>query len=496
MNSWCEALKIDVPKLEAVKDHRDANTYALLLVVLLERGEPMTLEAVAERFDEAGVAPREIALQSLKRCQPGRAPVYRDGDRYAIDPHSDELSLWTFRLGLRGPRLVMQREPRPAPAPLGGPQDPLTPAELEEGLKRGWLVSWSPRRLAIAVLDAHGGSLAGAKVVEIMDQIAERHGLKLDSPQLFQRGSPLTLAEDGIWQLDRSHAAVEPARAAVRQRIEVSRRYDRGPTVSEREQHSRRIDEMKAARATELAKLRRVLVCAFPVKAPIIVTLVDVSIRELTTFMGPEIEKVGSVLAAYDVIGAIDVRAVLRGLDFDAEDRRLAELGPPQKTRKLNKRGRTLKITPTLLVQGSCGISKPFGDQKKLTAYVAAGDDTKLRRRIESDAKSLYAMYQYGRLHGGLRLRWGFLDEMIPAPWVHRDEPTLYELMRTAGEDDLSLEVVVGSAPAWVDPWSRVIPCRVEPVSKYRSVLMTDDGRAIDEMDVQLARLPETELMA
>jgi hypothetical protein len=45
-----------------------------------------------------------------------------------------------------------------------------------------------------------------------------------------------------------------------------------------------------------------------------------------------------------------------------------------------------------------------------------------LHRRLEADAKALLALYQYGRLHGAVRLRWGFLDEMIPAPWVHRDE--------------------------------------------------------------------------
>ena len=56
----------------------------------------------------------------------------------------------------------------------------------------------------------------------------------------------------------------------------------------------------------------------------------------------------------------------------------------------------------------------------------------KLRRRLEADAKSLLALNQYGRLHGAVRLRWGFLDEMLPAPWVHRDEPMLHDLMKQA----------------------------------------------------------------
>ena len=70
-------------------------------------------------------------------------------------------------------------------------------------------------------------------------------------------------------------------------------------------------------------------------------------------------------------------------------DGRLAELGPSQKTKTLNRRGRTLKITTSLLVRGSCRISRPFGDEKVLHTYLRDGTSTKLRRRLEADAKSL-----------------------------------------------------------------------------------------------------------
>ena len=98
-NPYCDALGIGIPQLEVAKDHRDANYYGLLIVVLLERGEPVTLQQAAARFEEAGVAPAAQALASLKRCKPARAPIYRDGDRYALDPHDEQTDLWAFRLG-------------------------------------------------------------------------------------------------------------------------------------------------------------------------------------------------------------------------------------------------------------------------------------------------------------------------------------------------------------------------------------------------------------
>lgn len=103
-NDWCRVLGIKVPSLGAVADHREANIYALLLVALLERGEPMTLQEVATRFEEAGIADASRALLSLQRCKPGRAPVYREGDLYHLDPYDEELDLWAFRLGLRPPK--------------------------------------------------------------------------------------------------------------------------------------------------------------------------------------------------------------------------------------------------------------------------------------------------------------------------------------------------------------------------------------------------------
>jgi hypothetical protein len=136
-NPYCEALGIQVPRLEVAKDNPDANYYALLVVALLERGKPITLEDAAKRFEEAGVAPAGRALASLKRCRPGRPPIYRDGDLYALDPYDDETDLWAFRLGLRPPRAPALRVIRPSPGRLPSPDKPLTVAQLDEAWREG-----------------------------------------------------------------------------------------------------------------------------------------------------------------------------------------------------------------------------------------------------------------------------------------------------------------------------------------------------------------------
>jgi hypothetical protein len=228
----------------------------------------------------------------------------------------------------------------------------------------------------------------------------------------------------------------------------------------------------------------------FPSEAPRVVVLIDVSARELTTYAADDLPRVRKRLDDFDVIVAVGVRPLLRALQYDPGARRLAELGPPQKSKRLNRRGRTLKITTALLVWGSCGIGRPFGDEERLRRYLATEQTAKLHRRLEADAKALFALYEYGRLHGAVRLRWGFLDEMIPAPWVHPDETTLYGLVRKARDLDAELEVVIGSAPGWKDPWGRARRCRAfSDGSAYGVQLVDEAGAVVADRDVQLARL-------
>ena len=490
-NPYCDALGIGIPNLEVVKDNRDANYYGLLIVVLLERGEPVTLQEVAQRFEEVRVAPAAHALASLKRCKPGRAPIYRDGDLYALDPHDAEADLWVYRLGLRSSKAASPVD-RPAPEPLPTVDAPLTVVHLDEVWRDGVPSGWSAQRVVLCILDAHGRAMDPEDVISFVSARSQWNPVPAQSANYWRRGSAIRARdEDGCWELDPNHDALRAARQAVIDRIETRRRWaSEQPDPAVVTANRIRFERERQARAEELGCMRRVLIHAFPVRKPEALVLVDVAERDLDTFVGDEIASAVETLAAYDIIAAIDVRTLLRTLRFEPGDRRLGELGPPQKTRTINRSGRTLKITTSLLVQGSCGISRPFGDAKKMREYLAGGELTKLRHRLEADAKSLYAIYQYGRLHGTLRLRWGFLEELLPAPWVHRDEVRLYHLKDQSYQRGVPLEIVVGSAPGWADPWSRLQVAHVEKEQDgWRSWLVDDYGSVIHEDEIQLARL-------
>jgi len=492
-NAYCAVLGIPVPRIESARTSPDANYYGLLLVALLERGRALTLEEAASRFEEAGVAPAGEALASLKRCKPARPPIYRDGEHYSLDPHDDEADLWAFRLGLRPARAVPFHVVRPDSGPPRTLEQPLTVPELDEAWRDGIPNTWSAQRIAVAVLDAQDTAMSAADVLAFVRARSQGSLLRAESAQYWRHGAAVRVRDDGRWELDRAHDAVRSSRIAVRERTTVARRWaEMRPDPAAIKANQQRLERERQAHGHELARMRRVLIHAFPVARPEAVVLVDVAERAIATFVGEEISQATRQLAVYEIIGAIGVRPLLRALNIDPSESRLAELGPPKKTRQINRRGRTLTITSMLLARGSCGISRPFGDDRTLREYLRRGEQTKLRRRLEADAKSLYALYQYGRLHGAVRLRWGFLDEMLPAPWVHRDEPTLHHLLKEAYTRGVPLDVVVGSAPSWTDPWSRVR--RAFPATDawgWPSRLVDEQGYEILRADLQLARFSD-----
>ncbi len=493
-NPYCQTLGIAVPDLAAVKDHSEANTYSLLIAALLERGEAMTLAQVARRFAAAGVASEAQALASLQRSRPARPPVYRDGDRYALDPRDDEADLWAFRLGLRPPKATPLRVVRPEPPPLPGPEVPLTVDELREAWKGLPLFgSWSNRRVAVAVLDAHRGPLRPEEAVAFVASVTRWQCRDAEEHQLGRRGSPVRVREDGSWELVPGHEAVAAARRAVRERLAQVRKWEAlRPDPAVIEAQKRAYERRRAARAAELAGLRRVVLRAFPAGSPEAVVLVDAGARSLQTYGKEDFGALRESLAGYDVIGAEGVRPLLASLGFDPGDRRLAELGPPQKSKTLNRRGKILKITTALLARGSCAIPRPFGDEGKLRGYLRDGETARFHQRLEADARSLFALYEYGRLHGAVRLQWGFLDEMLPVPWVHRDESRLFDLKRQAASEERPLEVVEGFAPSWSDPWARARRCYVERDSDGFTLWLVDKtGRVLDDRSVQAARLED-----
>jgi hypothetical protein len=254
-----------------------------------------------------------------------------------------------------------------------------------------------------------------------------------------------------------------------------------GPTPEEIERSRRKWEEALAAERAAAARLRRVLLHGVRVRGALAaVALLDPARREIETFVGDELAGLRDRLEAFDLAVAISPRPLLAALGADPDAFRLADLDRPRKTRKLNRRGRVLRITNELLISGTLGRGKPLGEEAKYRTYLDGGQERRLRRRLEADVKALWAYYRFGVLHRAVRLRWGFVDEWVPVEWAESGDPGLHALARQALEEGRRLELVVGAPPAWSDPWGRAIRVDVIEPRPHHLAFVPVDAVAAD----------------
>ena len=96
-------------------------------------------------------------------------------------------------------------------------------------------------------------------------------------------------------------------------------------------------------------------------------------------------------------------------------------------------------------------------------------------------------VYNYGVLHGHVRLRWGFLDEGLPVDWALPGDMHLYGVLDACRAAGRRVDLVWGSAPGWADPWSR---------ARRREVIAVDGGCVVVESEGQQWSLSRDEIQA
>ncbi|WP_437491788.1 hypothetical protein WME75_16290 [Sorangium sp. So ce1014] len=403
------------------------------------------------------------------------------------------VDLRLLRTLLRAPDLLDERaEPQPPAStlPLPGDDVPLSLDEIEAAFRDQAVTRLPWIRQAAAVLDARQTPMKAEEIETFLAGLT-RHREKLGprngpgKSDLFLPGDggrlTLSLAAPGLGAMRR--AIRELSQPVLVQRAQrSSREAQRSEPEAQRtapEQHRavRRAElDAEAQRDAEIARAsRRAVLRVVPSAAhPQAVALLDVGPRSIQTFIGRDAAELAGLLAGFDVIAGLHIRDALHALGFDADRCRVVDLGPPQESRRLD-RGRTLQITPELVIAGTTRISRPLGEPERVARYLSEGDHQRLARRIESDVKALHAFYQYGVLHGSVRLRYGPLDEALATDWALPGDVSLHQQLKSAREKCAAVDLVIGAAPGWADPWSRARRVRVIDLSWPEVVLTRDE---------------------
>lgn len=448
-NAWCRRLGVDGIDVDVLAQRKTVNLRHLIMAALLERGEPMTLDQLAARIARLRGRGSAFRLRtSLVKAWKGEPPLYRDADgRFGFDPDARECRVAMLYLF---PDRWRARTPAPPPPLSTGP---LAVDELERGLPGSHVHRLSAPRLYAAVIDARGGPMTREEVEAFLAPLLpDRH--PCDARQVSRWGRSLAAyGEDGRVHLldapDQLRKMRLQVRGVLRDRLaELAREEAIAASHGKWEQH--------AAEAAERARsLERGILHGLVVDGEIAaLTVLRPRDRSLRTLVGAEVVEASSLCEPLDVVVGLGVRDVIERLAFDTEGKRLVDLRSAPKSKRLNRQGRTLQIKAELLIRSSIDVSRPLGDTRKMVGYLRSGQRTKLVRRLESDAKTLAAWYAYGVLHRAVRLRWGFLDDMLPVSWAEECDPYPHAVLGGLAKGR-QVEVVLRTAPGWKSPWAR-----------------------------------------
>lgn len=487
-NRYCERLAIPRPAVERFIGRHDMSLLRLIVLALLEHGGPLSMEEIADRLVDAGVcAPSGDMLRSLRKAWHGLPPVVKEPDgTMGLDLESWELKHLAWELG-RETKPAAEAPPAPLAAELPGDHVPLREEEVRDALASE--PGLSNVRTAAAVLDLHGDSLAFGKVKETVERLT---GKEWRPHRPFARSRLFSEASEGVLrpgEASELRTLRRVVRAAARQVRELREREDREARARAARQQAR--EEEQRRETAEASRLRKALVWSLPRGArPVVVSILDLRSREIRSLTGSMTAEAAAALRHFDVVYGLDVRETLAGLGLDALDFRLFDLRPPRKSIRLNRAGKTLRVTPELVIASSTGLGHPLADPVKVAQYVAEGDTRKLVRRAESDVKALYAYYRYGLLHGHVRLDWGFVHEAFGVDWALPDDESLVTVLRKALAEGRAVDVVVGSSPGWNDPWSRARRWRVLAMD-YGSAVLEGTGvrQEVSLGEIQAVRL-------
>lgn len=361
--------------------------------------------------------------------------------------------------------------------------------ELRIAWRGSSLYNSSHVSLATAVLDAHDRPLSPQEIARFLDDCGANHGFTANKSYVKSKSFKLAVDSRERWSIPAGYPRLASVRAAIRKRVAIRVESDvQFPSEAELEVREAARRRQKERRREEIRGLRRAIVHAWPVATPKVLVLVDVATRAIQCFRAGDLEVARQCLLQYDVLAGLDVHAIVLGLGVDPGVRRLSDLALSQKSARFSPQGRVQTVTLESVLRGSCRIRTPVGRASKLEGLTRRNKLNELERALVSDAKSLHAMYQYGRLHGRL---WAAHDRQavsITANWADWEDERITDILMKSLELHAELEAVIGVEVDWEDPWSSAV-LRIPIVDGHDWFLVTQFDETWPAHDVQCVRL-------
>lgn len=503
-NRYCRRLGIPVPDLDTAVRYPELSVVELMALAVLEAGAPLSLDAIAARLARLALPPRlarAAAPSALRKAWRGQAPLLRDSRNGLF--YLDLLSHFELRhlsfVGDPERQAALRRDPPEVRQPLD--TEPLSQEEVDaafEGRELRPYSSVSSLRQAAALLEAAGGGpLSLDEINSRLARFDPRASIDEETVKAWRTGL-VRVEDDGSLRLEPSSPDLPAMRCAIR-RLALPRLRERRWSAAFRareaafESQSAALDRqhMEEALRTRRALLQVVVVDGVPRAAAVI----DAARRELGAFTGNGLAGLAAHLERFDFLAGLDIRPSLRALGLDPDRWWLAEMRPTQRTFRPAATGRPLAVNPLSIVQATTGRRGVPADPDEWKELASGGSATRLEARLARDAEGLFALYEYGSLHGGVRVRRRRGEALLPVAWLMRGDPDFWSFVDASSRHLVPVSLVVGyPAGLAADAHKDAVPVTiVEREADGRTLYVRageDDVRALDRADVSAIGLP------
>ncbi|HOC17939.1 MAG TPA: plasmid pRiA4b ORF-3 family protein [Vicinamibacterales bacterium] len=505
-NRYCDRLHIPVPDLDVAVRYPTLSVADLMALAVLEAGRPLAVDEIAARLARLDLPTRLRRAgdpAALPKAWRGQGPLVRDpvNGLFYLDLLSHyEIGHLAFVGNAERQAAVMREPPQ-----VSQPPDtvPLSQEEVDtafEGRDLGPFSSVSSLRQAAAILEAAGGG--PLSLDEVNDRLTRfSQFARLDERAVKAwRTNLVRVEDDGSLRLERSSPDLPGMRRDIR-RLAVSTLRERAWSAGfqskeaeldiEREARDRR--DMEEARRTRRAFLHVVVLDRIARAAAVI----DVARRELRSFIGSALREVPAHLEGYDFLAGLDLRPSLRALGLDPDRWWLAELRPSQRTFRPAGTGRALPVELRSIVQATTNRRGAPANPKEWKSLLTGRSPARLEARLARDADALFALYEYGSLHGGVRMRRRQGEALLPVSWSMRGDFDFWSVVEASIRRLVPVHLVVGY-PAGLspEPYKDAVPVTIverEMNGRTLYVRAGEDGViAMDRADVAAIGLPAT----
>jgi hypothetical protein len=495
-NRYCQRLGITPPDLNVALANRELDLVHLMVLALLEAGRPLSLDAIVARLQQLDLPPRfagKDLAASLRKGWHSQACLVRDptDGSFALDLLCD------FELGHVARLARADRLPPARPVDVPQPPDdvPLSEAEVDAAFRDRTLDTYSAVRRAAAILEASGGeSLSLDDINERLVALAGAFARIREQSVLAWRSSLVQVDADGRLRLDTSSPDLRGMRRDVRRLGAARLRAEAEARAFEARRAAFQVTKSASDQREEeeARRARRALVhVVMADDVPRAAAVIDVAARELRVFPEERLRELPDVLATVDFLAGLDLRPSLRRLGLDPDRWWLAELRPTRRTFRPAEGGPAVAVSLRTVVRATVGSRAVFAERGASPGRTGEAPE-RLAARVDAEARALFALYQYGALHGGVRVRRRHDDDLLPVSWSLPGDPDLRSTLRAANRHWSLIEAVVGRPPDLVDPWRTAETMTLLEMDGPVLLVKQDDRvRVLDPKDVHAIRLPD-----